>query len=186
MLWGSGIVLLGRRWKAPDAVTLIAHPALAVALIAVLLHRGWSREALGLVPPQSGNRRLQALLAGATAATLIPAAIALAVDPAKRLTLVRLLLGTATGEELLHRSALLALWTSSPAAPAVTSTVSAVAFGAWHVAGAWDGDGFHPLEVAGPAAFTMVFLWARLRYRSVTAPIVLHLATNLPGTLLDL
>lgn len=181
--WGNGTVLLGRRLKAPDAVTLVALPALALGATALLLRKGWSREALGLVRPRPGSQALQAVLVVASVATLVPAAVVLAVDPSKRLTLVRLLIGTATGEELVHRSALLALWTASPASPTVTTTVSAAAFGAWHVAGAWDADGFHPLEVAGPAAFTMAFLWARLRYRSVAAPIVLHLVTNLPGIL---
>ncbi len=186
VLWGNGVVLVGRHLGASDEVTLAAHPLLALACTAILVQSGWRPGTLGfrrpLPEPASGQLRL--LLGALVATSLTASAVVLALDPSKRLEAIRLLLGTAAGEEILHRSVLLALWTSSSASPAATVWVSMAAFGLWHLAGSFHGDAFHPLEVAVPAVGTLVFLWARLRYRSVTAPIIVHIATNLPGIVL--
>lgn len=188
VLWGNGVVLVGRHLDASDEVTLVAHPLLAIACTAILLQKGWRPGTLGFKRPlpEPASSRLRLLFGALVVATLAAAAVVLALDPSKRLDVVRLLLGTAVGEEVLHRSALLAVWASTSAPPAVIMSVSVAAFGLWHLAGALHGDAFHPLEVAVPAAGTLVFLWARLRYRSVAAPIIVHIATNLPGIVLGL
>lgn len=187
VLWGNGVVLVGRRLGSPDRVTLVAHPALAIGLTVLLLKRGWRPSTLGLQSPvpRPASGRLRVLLGIVAFGVLVASAGVLALDPSKRLSVVRLLVGTALGEEVLHRSALLAVWSSSSASPAVTTGANVAAFGAWHIAGAYHDGAFHLREVAMPAAVgTMVFLWARLRYRSVAAPVILHAATNLPGIVL--
>jgi membrane protease YdiL (CAAX protease family) len=113
------------------------------------------------------------------AVTLATALLIGMVDSPKRLQVVRLVIATAGGEEVLHRSALLAVWASTPVGPVVAAVVNAVAFGAWHVAGAWGKGHLGVLEVAVPTLGAFVFLWARLRYRSVAVPVILHLAINL-------
>lgn len=50
--WGNAVVLVGRRASSPDAVTLVAHLALALASTALLRRRGASWRALGLVAPR--------------------------------------------------------------------------------------------------------------------------------------
>ena len=188
-LWGNAVVLWARRTGEPDLVTLVAHPAAAVLAIVILLRRKRSRRALGLDPPrpEPDSRLLRLLLTAFSIIALVAVALGLALDPTKRLDLLRLVAGTAAAEEVLHRGALLAVWTSTPAGPVITTVANVVAFGAWHVAGAFHhGGAFHPLEVVVPAFGALLFLWARLRYRSVAAPIVLHLATNLPGTIFGL
>ena len=186
VLWGNAVVVAGRQLGGQNVLTLVAHGALALVVTTILLRRGWSRHALGLVPPRPDpdSRNLRLALTVVSVSGLVAAAATLALDPAKRLDVVRLLVGTATGEEVLHRSALLALWTSSPVTPVITTVANVAAFAGWHVAGAFHDGRFHPLDVAVPAAGALVFLWARLRYRSVAAPIFVHLATNLPGIIL--
>jgi len=186
VLWGNGVVLVGRHLGASDEVTLAAHPLLALACTAIMLQSGWRPSALGLRRPlpEPASTQLRLLLGALVATTLTASAVVLALDPSKRLEVVRLLLGTAVGEEVLHRSALLALWASSSAPAAVTVSASVAAFGLWHLAGAFHGGAIHPFEVAVPAVGALVFLWARLRYRSVAAPIIVHIATNLPGIVL--
>ena len=186
VIWGNAVVLVGRRLEAPDAVTLVAHPALALGVTLLLLRRGWRPVTLGLSSPdpQPDSRPLRALLAVLAVTIGVTSAVVLALEPSKRLDVIRLLVGTAAGEELLHRSALLALWSSTSARPLLATAASSAGFGAWHLIGAFHGGTFHPLEVAVPAFGTLVFLWARLRYQSVVAPIVLHGVTNLPGIVL--
>ena len=183
VIWGNAVVLLGRLLEASAEVTLVAHPALALGVTLLLLRRGWRPGTLGFSypEPQPDSRPLRGLLAVLAVAVGVACAGVLALEPSKRLDVIRLLLGTAAGEELLHRSGLLAVWLSSSARPLLVTVASSASFGAWHLVGAFQGGAFHPLEVAVPALGTLMFLWARLRYQSVAAPIVLHVVTNLPG-----
>ena len=186
VIWGNAVVFLGRLLEAPAPVTLVAHPALAISVTLLLVRRGWRLGTLGFSnpEPQPPSRRLRALLAVLAVTAGVACAGVLALEPSKRLDVIRLVVGTAAGEELLHRSILLAVWSSSSARPLVVTAASSASFGAWHLVGAFHGGAFHPLEVAVPALGTLVFLWARLRYQSVAAPIVLHVVTNLPGVVL--
>lgn len=186
VIWGNAVVLAGRLLEAPDAVTLVGHPALALGVTLILLRRGWRPGALGFSNPEPrpDSRPLRALLAVLAVTVGVACTGILALEPSKRLDVIRLLVGSAAGEELLHRSVLLAVWSSSSARPLLVAAANSAAFGAWHLVGAFHGGAFHPLEVAVPALGTLVFLWARLRYRSVAAPIVLHVVTNLPGIVL--
>jgi membrane protease YdiL (CAAX protease family) len=100
-----------------------------------------------------------------------------------RLSTLRLVVGTAFGEELIHRGALFALWSSTGSSPQMVAVANGIAFGAWHIAGVrsqgWVG---RASEVFVPAiAGTALFLWGRCRSKSVAGSWALHLATNLPG-----
>ena len=108
-------------------------------------------------------------------------AVAIAgVDDRGWLHLVRVLVGTALGEELVHRGVLIATWSSTSVRARGVVLANVVAFGAWHVASAWHADGFEPREIAPPAGGAVLFLWARLRFRSVLAPAAGH-AINVWG-----
>ncbi len=177
---GNAVVAVGRHFDEPLLATTVGVPLLGVAGVAWLRRRGTSWRDLGFRRPQEeGTTQARWVLIGA--ATLAAGGVIARLivgDTANRLDLLRLLIGTALGEEVVHRSAVLALWcgTRLPAKHVVAA--NATVFGLWHVAGALRSDGFHLIEVLGPAAGTLLFLWARLHFRSVLAPAVLHTGTN--------
>lgn len=73
------------------------------------------------------------------------------------------------------------MWCATRANRWIVVVANMVAFGLWHVAGAFKGDGLEVLDVLGPALLTVLLLWARLRFRSVVAPAVGHASTNVFG-----
>jgi membrane protease YdiL (CAAX protease family) len=182
--WGNGTVVAGRRLGHDDAVTLVAVPALAAAGLAALRWAGWTWRDLGLGWPSAEPPRAQPLawLGAATAVAVGGAVVGLVAGPgATRLAVVRLVLGTAAGEEVVHRSVLLALWAATPVGGRAVVAANVVTFGAWHVAAATHADGLRWWEAAVPAGTAVLLLWARLRFRSVLAPVAFHAGGNLPG-----
>jgi membrane protease YdiL (CAAX protease family) len=184
-----------------------ANLGMAAAAVAIARSGGASWSELGLersaVP--AGLRAGAATLAGAAAAVALGAALpatrSLFADErvarwsgrelAYHLTL-RLPLATAVAEELLFRSALLAVERRRrPHAQAVA--VTACAFGLWHVLPALRHHelaarvGGRPASIGATVALTAAagagFAWLRLRSRSVVAPIVAHAGINIAGLL---
>lgn len=101
---------------------------------------------------------------------------------------LRVVVVTATGEELIYRGLLLALAARTfGAGMAVVAT--SVSFGLWHVGDAWDAvEGSFLVQLAavvvvvvGSGVGGVVFAWSRIRTGSLVGPILLHTATNLPG-----
>ncbi len=107
---------------------------------------------------------------------------------------VRIPIGTALGEELIFRSALLAVF-ARRRSHLEAAVLTSLAFGVWHVLPSHDalGDGpataglrERPLArvgaVLGHVAFTTAaglgFSWLRFRTRSVAAPVVTHAVVN--------
>lgn len=102
---------------------------------------------------------------------------------------LRVVVVTAAGEELIYRGLLLALAMRVLGARAAVLATSC-SFGLWHV-----GDALvatedapvvaHVVGVVGVVAATtvggLVFAWSRIRTGSLVGPILLHTATNLPG-----
>lgn len=182
--WGNGVVVAGRRFGHDQVITLLAVPALGVAGAMWLHRRKWPTRALGLRWPEADPpRRVGFALVGVAAASALAfGTVGLALgDAGLRLRLVRLLVGTAFGEELLHRGVLLALWSSTPLRGPWVVAANLVTFGAWHAAGAVHPDAFKPVEVIGAALATIPLLWARLRFRSLLIPTLFHAASNMPG-----
>lgn len=182
--WGNATVVAGRRLGHDEVLTLVAVPALAVVGVAALRRAGWTWHELGFRWPAADPPRAQPLgwLVAASAVAVGGAIVGLATGGSgTRLAVVRLLLGTAAGEEVVHRSVLLALWAATPARPGTVVAANLLAFAAWHVAAATHADGFRWWEVAVPAATAVLLLWARLRFRSVLAPVAFHAGGNMPG-----
>ncbi len=102
-----------------------------------------------------------------------------AADDHTRLRIVRLLIGTAAGEEIIFRGVVLGAWTSTTVRGRWVLVVNMATFALWHVAGAFDGGTFHWLHVAFPGIAASLLLWSRLRCRSLIAPIALHAAANM-------
>ena len=146
---------------------------------AVLVALGWTWADLGVRWPE--RRRLWWLLAGCAAVVgAVGSWYLIAGTGLQRLAVVRVFAGTAFGEELVHRSVLLAVWLATPVRLRYVVVANAVAFGLWHVVGADTCDGFRPFEVIGPMVLGIGVLWARLTFRSVFAAAVLH-AVNVLG-----
>ena len=182
--YGNGVVWAGRRYGHREWITLVAVPALGAAGAIALRVRGWSAADMGIARPALPDRRLPRtlLFAGAVVVTGLAARVLLVGDGTRRLELARLVVGTAIGEELVHRGVVLALWSSAPVSRRVALAANVTAFGLWHVVGATKPDGFQPLDVLVPALVGgPLFLWARLRFRSVAAPATFHGATNIWG-----
>ena len=178
-VWGNVVVVVGRRFGHPEQATLIAHPLLAAVQLALFRRAGVSRAALGLIAPQSPSPSHRRALAGLGAIVAVFVATAFIRRPA--LPVVRLIVGTAAGEEVLHRAVALYAWSRTDLPTAGVLAATGVTFGAWHVAGAIGGRGAAPLEVLIPAVGAVPFCWLRLRYRSVVPAWLAHLLTNLPG-----
>ena len=189
--WGNGAVVASRWLGHSPLVALVGHPVLAASVLGGLVRQGWAAGDLGLVPPRLRRSSGAALgvvgLAGLAVLVGVPAALVRGGGGDQRgpgglgVELVRLLVGTAFGEEALFRGALLAAWAATPAPPRAVAAAHAASFGLWHVAAAWHDGRFHPVEVAVPAAGSCLFLWGRLRFGSLGVPWLLHAATNLCG-----
>jgi membrane protease YdiL (CAAX protease family) len=177
--WGSAIVLLGRHLDHPETVTLVAHPVLAVVLTIWLLARGATRESLGLRLPRSPTRLHRQVLLAFAALGLGLIVVALVRRPA--LSVARLVFGTAGGEEVLHRSVLLGVWSRTDATPRVVVAANAITFGAWHIGGAVGSGPRTVLEIAVPLLGAPLFCLLRLRLRSVIPAWLAHLVMNAAG-----
>jgi membrane protease YdiL (CAAX protease family) len=192
--WGNAVVLLSRAvgGNAGEVVTTVANPMLGAAGCLALRLAGWRRAELGLQAP---SRRalsrcwwpgvlLTVAAAGGAAAGALNGGVTdkgLSV----RISLLRLLVGTALGEELIHRGVLFPLWASTGVSPGGVVVANGLAFGAWHVAGVAPNGWLGRIAGVGvPATLGAAgFLWARCRSRSVAGAWLLHFSTNLPGLL---
>jgi membrane protease YdiL (CAAX protease family) len=180
IVWGNAIVIAGREIGHDRLFTGVGVPLLGVIGIAALRSRSASWGDLGLCRPTRVADPWPRRLLGAGAALLVAASAARLVigDDDNRLDLLRLLIGTAFGEELVHRGVLLLVWSQTPASARTIVLANMATFGLWHVIGASKPDGFAVLEVVGPTVGALLFLWARLRFRSLVAPVAAHGATN--------
>jgi len=184
VLWGNAVVLAGRRFGQDQWISLFAVPLFGAAVAWWSCRRGgFRRSTLGLQRPRTGG--VHVLLSGITLAAALLAAGCAIVGLAtfgqdmRGVRTIRTLVGTAFGEELIHRGVLLALWAKSGVSTARVLVANMVTFGAWHLAGATC-DGFHPGEVLWPTAGAVLFVWLRLRFRSILAPTAVH-ALNVFG-----
>jgi membrane protease YdiL (CAAX protease family) len=193
---GNALVVLQRRagGNLGGSLTTIVMPLLGTAGSVALIAAGWRRRDLGLAfQPRrdlAGLRRPASALAG----TLSAASIATLLRGGRHdgisdgLTVVRVVVGTALGEELIHRGVLFALWAATGESTKTVAVANAVAFGAWHIMAATS-ETRHPRPariVVPMVAGTALFLWARARSGSVFGSSLLHAATNLPFVLLRL
>ena len=182
--WGNGVVLAGRRFGHDQWITLFAVPLFGAAG-AWWLHRrrGFRRSTIGLQPPRAAG--VHPFVSGLTlVAALLAvgcAVVGLATNDGdmRGLSTIRTLIGTVFGEELIHRGVLLAVWANTGVSPGRVLAANVVTFGAWHVSGAIC-DGFDAGEVFLPAAGAVLFVWLRLRFRSILAPMAVH-ALNVFG-----
>ena len=191
--------------------TLQLPANLGAATSTVVLVRAWGRSwrDLGLAPedlPRGlavGAATVPVILGVLGAAHLLPAARDLFADErasdasdreARHHLLLRVPIEVALAEELVFRSALLALGrTQGGDVPAVAAT--SIAFGLWHVLPALEShrNSHGPAQaaarfggvatvVAGTVAATalagVAFALLRLRSRSVIAPVIAHTALN--------
>lgn len=192
VVWGNVVVMATRTLSGSrgEVVTTIAHPLFGAALCAAMRTARWRNSDLGLAIPSRAQLARLSRPATVIVVALTAAAASLfvldgedEVGTSTRLSTLRLVIGTALGEELIHRGALLALWSSTGCSPRTVAVANGIAFGAWHLAGVksqgWVG---RAAEVFGPAiGGTALFLWARCRSKSVAGSWALHLSTNLPG-----
>jgi membrane protease YdiL (CAAX protease family) len=191
VLAGNLVVVIGRRLE-PDVrecLTLAAIPAIGAVTCSIMRAAGWSNAALGIAPVSKERagcwRRPGLVLAAAACVTAFRAVTTGGRSSGGadlRIATLRLVFGTALGEELTHRGALLGMWATTGTEPRIVVIANCAAFGAWHVAGAapngWiRGTG----EVLGAAIGGALFIWGRMRSRSVAGSWLLHVATNLPG-----
>ena len=181
--WGNAVVLAGRRLGHDQWITLVAVPLFGLAGWWRLRGRRFGRRAIGVQLPRPDH---SPVLTGLTVTAAVFAGICAIAGLAtfgqdlRGLRTIRTIVGTAFGEELVHRGVLLAVWAGTGVKSWQVLAANMVVFGAWHVAGA-TGDGFHPVEVVGPAALALPLAWLRLRFRSILAPMAFHAATNVPG-----
>lgn len=108
------------------------------------------------------------------------------------MAMLHLVVITVIGEELIFRGLLLAMASRVLRADAA-SFVTAASFGLWHVGDAWNGSvgdvaGARATQIVGTVLLTLagglVFTFMRRRSRSLLGPVLAHLATNLPGTMI--
>ena len=182
VMWGNGVVLAGRRYGADQWITLIGVPAFGGVGCWWLRRRGFSLSSIGLRAPFARNARwltraLHAVALVAAVATV--AGLATFSHDMRGLRTIRTIVGTAFGEELIHRGVLLTMWASTGVPARAVVAMNMVVFGIWHVAGA-TGDGFDPRQVFGPTVGAVLFVWLRLRFASVFAPMAAH-AINVFG-----
>lgn len=175
--------------RASELLTLWVHPAAASTATACLLVSGWSLVELGLAAPRFDHTGVAAIILVALIVTIVgifgvwsmTRRLATTGDATLLLRVLRLLVGTALGEEVLFRSFLLAVWTATDASAMVSTVANMVTFGLWHVAGARGQGEIQVDEILVPAAGTLLFLWGRLLSSSIAIPWMLHAATNLAG-----
>jgi hypothetical protein len=191
--WGNAVVIVDRRLtsshgpRAAELFTLFAQAAAGVTGLVVLVLLGWAPEDLGIAIPRTssvGPLGLPLLGIGglfvAIFATLGFTTSRRAPDQAATpIRVLRLLAGTAFGEEALHRGFSLGLWCGAGAGPSTVVAANTVIFGLWHLASA-SRERFHVVEIVVPAIGALVFLWARLAFGSLLVPWLFHVATNIP------
>ncbi len=146
---------------------------------------GWTRRRLG-----SGLRLGALAFVAISAAEVVGALAGVFDDHAADLVdvtasgmlfhvLVTIPIGTVVVEELIFRSSLDGLLTTSGSVRR-TMAAGAVLFGLWHVPAIAGDDGI--VTVVGTFAATTtagaVFIWLRHRSDSIAAPMLAHLATN--------
>jgi membrane protease YdiL (CAAX protease family) len=185
--WGNGVVTLGRHYGADQWITLLAIPGFGVVGAFFLCRRGFSRQALGIRLPRADKACVLWVLVGqAVLAATVFAAIGLWAGghEQRALRTVRTLVGTAVGEELIHRGVLVAVWASAGVGLGGVLLANMATFGLWHAAGAVC-EGTHFLkDVGGPGLLAApLLLYIRLRFGSIVAPMAFHAATNMPGVL---
>lgn len=184
---GNAVVLGGRRWDAgKEWITLVGVPAIGLAGAAALSHRGWTRRDLGLRwpavdPPKRFTHGTMALAVAVAAGSGLAGKIA--GEPVPALEVARLLVGTALGEELVHRGVVLAVWADTTVSGRGVVAANTVTFALWHLASASHDSGFRAWEVAGPGALGIILLWARLRSRTILVPAAFHAGSNMTGFL---
>jgi Type II CAAX prenyl endopeptidase Rce1-like len=187
---GNAVVLLQRRLGGDtgELLTTVALPLLGASGSVALIAAGWrrrdvgmmlpSRRALGRLPRPA--RALAGVLGAAAIATLVRGGSHDGISD--RLTIVRLVVGTALGEEMIHRGALFALWAATGRPTRTVVVANAVAFGAWHIVTvAHQGWLTRIAGIVVPALpGTALFLWGRCRSGTVLGSTLLHVGTNLP------
>ena len=207
LAWNNVVIT---RVPGHPAVYPVVNGLAAVALVAAARAGGLSWVELGLARDRlragaAWGGVVAALVAvGYLVALALPATRPLLADErvagrdAAELAydvLLRIPGGTVLWEEVAFRGVLLAvLLRLAPLRTAVA--VSALAFGLWHVRPTLSAlatnelvDGAVPTAaalvaaVALTAASHVVFVWLRLRSGSLLAPVLLHLSTNVLGTL---
>jgi membrane protease YdiL (CAAX protease family) len=187
--WGNGVTFAGRRHhRHRETITTVAHATVAGLSAAALWNRGWTAEDLGIRVPRVASPRPPVAYVGVGTAVVVPLFFNLGWrrgDVELRRSIWRLLVGTTLAEEVLHRGALLALWTASCQQRRCVVAANMLVFGLWHLVGAIEHGRLHPARVLIPAAGTSLFLWARLRSRSLILPWLLHISTNLPGLVVE-
>lgn len=185
-LLGNGIVLLGHRWNAAGWTTLVGVPLLGAAGSLLLRLRGWRWGELGWRRPTVAAPRAVpwSLLGAAPVAAAMSAVVWTEwTGDVTVLDVIRLVVGTAVGEEIVHRGVVLATWLSTAVSARWILVANLATFALWHVAGAADkGPAGVAVDVGGPAVLGAALLWARLRYRSVFASAAFHGAGNLGGS----
>lgn len=182
---GNGIVLAGRGLGARELTTSVGMGVVSLIGLGVARTTGCQARDLGLRRPERLGPKWPLQLAGGAVV------VGLAFAALRRETcdvaapvagvLGRMLLATAFGEELAFRGVLVATSLASPLSRSSAVALNVVAFGAWHIAGAFGARGFQPVEVLVPTAGAVLFLWARGRYGSVLAAALLHAAFNVPA-----
>ncbi len=184
---GNAVVLAGRRWNGQSEwITLVGVPAIGLAGAAMLSRRGWTRRDLGFrwlsADPPTWFTHGAVTLAVLVAATSGVIGKIVGGDlPA--VELVRLLVATALGEELVHRGVVLGVWASTTVVGRWVVVANMGTFALWHVASATHRSGFRWWEVAGPGVLATILLWGRLRSRSIVAPAAVHAAPNMTAFL---
>lgn len=180
---GNGIVAGGRHWKGQrEWITLFGVPVIGLAGVALLVRRGWKLRDVGLRWPAVDPP--QCFTYGAVAVAVTVAAVSgvsgrIAGEDFEAVEVVRLLVGTAFGEELVHRGVVLGVWASTTVPGRWIVVANMATFALWHLATATHESGFRWWEVAGPGVLALVLLWGRLRSRSIVAPAAFHAASNM-------
>lgn len=183
-LLGNAVVVAGRHWDAQkEWITLVGVPATGATAAIILCRRGgWTARDLGWQLPkvERPRRFMQGTMAVGIAVAAASGIVGrLSGEDVPVLEVARVLLGTALGEELIHRGVVLGVWASAPVAGRWVVAANMATFALWHVAGAIGASGFQVGEVAGPGALALILLWARLRSRSLAAPAAFHAASNM-------
>jgi uncharacterized protein len=211
-LWSIGLLLLVglavRTLLVPTHLHTWFNVALLVSVVVLARILGMGLGELGLDPRHVpagvawGAPAAAVVVVMVVAAALMPALSGafdddrVAIDLASMLVRVVVVIPVATVllEELAFRGVLLAALLRRVGVRA-SIVWSALAFGVWHVPGAWrsagdnsvvegaaaSGAGRVGVVLATVAATTiagLIFAWLRMRARSLVAPILLHTATN--------
>lgn len=204
LAWNNVVVA-----AVPHGAYVAVSAAATVVLLAVARASGLTWAQLGLARRHIraglrwGGAAFALVAAGCAVAVLIPSLRPLFIDArtagldgGELLTrvLLRIPVGTVLWEEVAFRGVLLAVLARVlPLRRAVLS--SAAVFGLWHVRPTvsglavnglaedpWSRAAAVALVCLATAAAGLLFSWLRLRSGSLLAPVLLHLATNVLGT----